>query len=721
MTPELPSLDLSACDDEPIHLPGSIQPHGLLLVAAEEDSVVVQIAGDPQPFFGQSVEAVLGRPLGSLLGADRTRALAARLASSPEGSPTLLPSISVGAPGMEVDVIGHRRGALRVVELEPSSPAGSTERVLATMQAALSILEDTDSLPELYAATAREARRLTGFDRVMVYKFLDDGSGCVAGEDRDPELPPLLNHRYPASDIPRQARALYLRNAIRIIPDVNYRPAPLVPPLTPGSREPLDMSDCVLRSVSPIHVQYLKNMDVAASMSVSIVVDGRLWGLIACHHRTPHRVAYGIRAACRLLAQATAQKLHALEAAALYLERHRMHAGMERLLDGMAGKSSIVEELKSWVTGLVDVVPADGAAVVHMTSATTAGHVPPEAVIQRVADLVLTGDRTFCTEQLAAVVPDAEAHSAKASGALAIRISEADRLAILWFRAEQIETIKWAGDPHKPAEPGSEPGMLTPRRSFEIWKETVRGHSQPWTAAQVEIAGQLRTRLRDLRHRESIQSLNRALRDALGEKEALLEQKDLLLREIDHRVHNSMQLASSLLMLQTGNTQDASARAALEDARRQLSAVSLVHRRLYRSEEIGTVDLDRYLSDLCKDILSSLGPAWSQMLSLDLVPIRVTADRVVLVGLLLAELVTNAVKYAYAGGPGPIGIKLRRIDRQRATLTVWDRGRGMMQTPGAGFGSKLLGSLASQLGGELHAARTEPGTSVAVTFEIGPS
>ena len=227
---------------------------------------------------------------------------------------------SVAVAGAKLCLTAHDRDGIRILEIEPSSPLPqSTAEVLAQARKTAALFDRALDHTELLQTAAREARRLTEFDRVMIYRFLRDGSGSVEAEDRAEALPPFLNHRYPASDIPKQARELYLRNLIRVIPDVSYTPAPLIPSLNPATKAPLDMSDCTLRSVSPIHVQYLKNMNVAASMSVSIVVDGALWGLVAFHHMSPKLVPYELREMCKHLGEIPSQQVKAREDA----EAHR--------------------------------------------------------------------------------------------------------------------------------------------------------------------------------------------------------------------------------------------------------------------------------------------------------------------------------------------------------------------------------------------------------------
>jgi light-regulated signal transduction histidine kinase (bacteriophytochrome) len=302
-------VDLANCNDEPIHIPGSIQPHGMLIVLERGTLSAVQSAGDIEGRLGFS--DWVGRSAGSIL----NDALAARIARTADslGAGGFIGQFTT--PGGErLDVSAHQSGDYVCVELEPAPgddvPASL---LLGGLEAAVAAFERASALKPLCDRAATEFRRLTGYDRVMVYRFNEGGSGEVLGEDRDPRLGSFLNHHFPASDVPQQARALYIRNLVRVIPDVRYVPAPLRP--NRRAAEALDMSDCVLRSVSPIHLEYMRNMQVGASASISIVKDGALWGLIACHNAQPKLVTYDVRAACRALAGALARQIKTREEA----------------------------------------------------------------------------------------------------------------------------------------------------------------------------------------------------------------------------------------------------------------------------------------------------------------------------------------------------------------------------------------------------------------------
>jgi two-component system, chemotaxis family, sensor kinase Cph1 len=271
-------LDLSACDREPIHIPGSIQPHGVLLAVDPGSGTVLQIAGKIETLTGKCIADVLDREVGDVLGPDAASLVAAAL-KMPMTEPQYLGTLRAPADtAKRLDLTAYISGGALILEVEPTgSYEEAAAQILSSLRRAVAQLEAAPNLRDLRQIAAEQVRRITGFDRVMIYRFLEDGTGAVWAEAKVPDLPAFLNHHYPASDIPRQARALYLRNVIRVIPDVSYTPAPLVPVLNPLSGEPLDLGDSALRSVSPVHIRYLENMGVSASSSVSIIVEGELW------------------------------------------------------------------------------------------------------------------------------------------------------------------------------------------------------------------------------------------------------------------------------------------------------------------------------------------------------------------------------------------------------------------------------------------------------------
>lgn len=703
-------IDLTICDREPIHIPGSIQPHGAMLVVDRDRMVVTHAAGIVEAWLGGRWQDA---PLSGLLGDDV--ASAARRAASTGKSGRLDRVTPPGSDGFVLDVSLHPSAAHLLIELEPSPALGTSSTLLPRLEAAGAAMEQAANLQELCEVAAMTFRELTGYDRVMVYRFLEDDAGVVIAEDLAPGQHAFLHHHFPASDIPKQARALYVRNLVRVIPNVGYQPAPLRPVW--GGVEPLDMSDSILRSVSPVHIQYLKNMGVGASASVSIVIGGVLWGLIACHNDTPRPIAANIRTACRALAAGLARQIKAREETDAYRERVRLRTFEDDIVALLLREGALNDAISNHVGEFLKMLGSNGVAVLRGTDLVLGGQCPPEAVVRALATWAIdkAGETVFATEVLGNHYPLSDDDRAVASGLLAVTLSATDPWIVLWFRAEQVQVVNWAGNPHKNMTLNPS-GMLNPRASFQAWQETVRGRARRWTLPEVEAAGHLRVAVINVWQTRRIRDLNRQLLNTLDQKDLLLKQKEFLMGEVNHRVQNSLALVSSFLTLQGKASDDQALQASLEEARRRITAVALVHRRLYRADQLEAINAARYIDELLNDLVSSLGRDWEAHLVRDLQPVVLPTDRAVSLGLVLTELVINANKYAYGGAPGPLRVTLME-DRNLFHLTVADQGVGRAQAR-KGFGTRMMDALVMQLSGTLAFEDAKPGTRATLSAPI---
>ena len=531
-------LDLSQCDKEPIHIPGSIQPHGMLLAINLYSRVIQQVAGNAQTYLALCAEDLLGQPIESVIGADAAQRLA--LLEPKHTEPLYLGSLIIdNVPGRELDLTAHIRDEMMVLELESASePKADAAQMAALVRRITMVWESTTGLAELLNAGSQEFRRFTGFDRVMIFKFLEDETGVVASEDKIDSIDSLLNHHYPASDIPKQARNLYIRNPIRVIPDVSYEPAPLVPAENPHTGQPLDMSDCSLRSVSPVHIQYLKNLNVAAAMSVSIIIDGALWGMASFQHTERRYVPYEVRENCKLLGRIFSQLILARLDDKKHMQALQLADVRDSLLGTLSRMQTAGHSFHHHIGSIQKLVPADGAAILIGAKLTQIGHTPNDDQTRDLIDWLGSAStpRTFATHSLVEHLKQAQAYASLASGVLAVMISSDKPFVFLWFRAEYIETINWAGNPHKAALPGLEPGQLTPRKSFEDWKQTVRYKATHWMDVEIESADKFGRALLEMRMQSTLQELNIQLQGMLSEKEKLLIKKDRLTEEASRGV-----------------------------------------------------------------------------------------------------------------------------------------------------------------------------------------
>ena len=485
------SIDAAAleqCSREPIHIPGSIQPHGLLLALEEPSLRCLQVSSNwPLP---------VGVDHGSLT---------VESLLPPEALETLKQEIQEGGPSPDFvtpvtltdrqwDLTAHRHDGILILELEPAA-SGRASPYHRELQQAFQAMHDADGDPALYGVIASLIAKFTGYGRVMVYKFDRDWHGHVVGEFlSDPALGSYMGHHFPASDIPEQARALYTKNWLRIIPWVDYTAASLVPPLNPRTGRPLDLSFSILRSVSPIHLQYLKNMDVGASMSISLITGGRLWGLIACHHGEPRPLAFPWRTACELFGQMASLEIAAREESRRLNAHARATEIQTRFFDVIAGEQNFVEALTKYTPALLEFVEAAGAALFVNNRLTRLGATPPEGEILPLVEWLRSQPMTplFVSDSLEQEYPPAEGWREAGSGLLAVRLSPVEFHCLLFFRPEVVTSVTWAGDPRKKPDAS---GILHPRPSFAAWVETVRGKSLPWTEVQCQGAVELRTAL----------------------------------------------------------------------------------------------------------------------------------------------------------------------------------------------------------------------------------
>ena len=514
---------LAACDREPIHLSGAIQPHGVLLAIDPETLRIEAISANADGLGGPG-RPLLGRPVGAVLGAELEAILrAASLAETPHAplaQRVLLPGPEEPAA---FELAMHRRGRHLLLELEPAGPASEAgETGFAQAQFAASrTLHEAENVERLCEVVVQQIQRLSGFDRVMVYRFDPDAHGSIVAEARTAGTESYLGLHYPASDIPRQARLLYLRSWIRVIPDCGYEPVPLVTLAEVGGADRIDLSMAVLRSVSPLHVQYLKNMGVAASMSISLIVDNQLWGLIACHHGTPRRVGHMQRLAFEALGQQVSARLRAAELAAGHARARQLGRLSTQVISAMTSAQDAARGATDAGEALLGMAEADAVVVELEGRRVALGAVPPteqlEPLIASIAARAGAGPAPWYTDRMPAL-PDlpmpADALPKQATGAMYLPLPGPGHNYILWLRGEQAETVRWAGRPEPDKENALTP--LAPRASFAEWQEQVRGTSRPWCAAEVAVATELAQAMPEVQmHRNQSRLLRLALHDPL--------------------------------------------------------------------------------------------------------------------------------------------------------------------------------------------------------------
>ena len=480
---------LKVCASEPIHIPGSIQPCGMLFVLEGADHRVIQVSGNVQQWLPQiGIEDVLNKRLGDIIGEEQAEQIRHIIVER-----TLMPiqSTIVRIDDMWFDAVAHKAGENIIVELEIVDDKKAVVRdfFYDELRDFAVGLRNATTLPDLFDFVTSKIRDLTGFDRVKLYRFDENWNGEVVGESKAEYMPSYRGLHFPASDIPEQARRLYMTNYIRQIADVNYAPVPIIPAVHPDTDHPLDMSLSVLRSVSPIHVQYLANMGVAASMSVSIIQDGKLWGLVACHHNVSYHVPYRVRMVSEIMGHIFSAQLSSMEGLRDRQEREKRNLIVERLTAGLKTDFNLEELLKGRQTLALSALNATGMAVMTRKRLLRFGETPSEETIRLLADWV--HDQTsgiYNTQEADKVFADVPALAHLKGGFLAAPISTTKKDYIIWFRGSEQQQVNWAGTPEKSSIKTKAGYRLMPRASFELWKETVRHRSKPWTRDDMETA-----------------------------------------------------------------------------------------------------------------------------------------------------------------------------------------------------------------------------------------
>ena len=721
--------DLAQCADEPIRTPGAIQPHGWMTVVSP-DGARLLAASDNWDSMEVAFAAVatLAPQFASLMPGD---------APAPVGTVN-----SSQNGGIRLDASAHRDGDKVIIEFEPASAdAGGQAPIYSLARHLLPLLQRANTIPAIAALTAREMKRLTGFGRCLVYRFDHNGHGEVLAESLDPGYDSYANHHFPADDIPTQARALYKINHIRLIPDANYKPVSLRSVNPSLTTQTLDLSYAALRSVSPIHLEYMRNMGTLASMSVSIVVGDKLWGLISCHDHAPRYLTLQTRIACEHLGRLVALQIGAQEDNAEVGARLELRQLTLQLVSSLADSDASLQKLVTEPQALLRLGRASGAAVVLNDSCWSVGDTPDADTIQSLAQwIALRKEPVFHTDRLPEMRQtegELQASPDVCAGVMAVSISQFHRHLIIWFRPEVVQTIQWAGEPHKSLRAAD--GRIHPRKSFSSWKESVNGRSIPWSSAEVAAAQDLRQALIGivLRRVEEIAEVATELGRVNKELEAFSYTVSHDLRAPMRHIAGYVDLVidaegdklSERARRHLGNVKDASAFAGqLVDALLDFSRMgrSALKRRQVNTDEL-VADLVRETSqqepgrDIQWDISPGLPPLWADPFLLQ-VAVR--------------NLVSNAVKYTRLRTTAHIQVRAVRTPEGDG-LEITDNGVGFQMAyvgklfgvfqrlhqteefEGTGIGLASMRRIVERHGGAVW-ARGEPDQGATFGFTISP-
>ena len=672
---------LANCADEPIRFPGAIQPHGVLLTLSEPDLRIVQVSANVASLFNRQPDALLGQPLDTLLGTQPTDVV-----RQMAGQPSFIdaPPLYVTLNGGQFEGLLHRHQGVLVLEFEPHSehfqPKSQNGRT-SNLGKMLQRLQSAKTLQALYEISVSEIQAMTGYDRVLIYRFEEEGHGQVIAEASAPSMELFNGLFFPASDIPQQARELYRTNWLRIIPNADYEPVPLLPKLRPDTGQPLDLSFATLRSVSPIHCQYMKNMGVLSSMSISLMKGDKLWGLISCGNREPPHVPNDLRTTCQTIGQVLSLQISAMEALDISRQREEKVDALGVLNQAMSNSSDAVfDGLAQCPQVLMDLVQAGGVAIIEGQQLHRYGNCPePEQIRALHKWLKDTGQPVFASHHLSAVYPPAADYQAVASGVMAMSLPKPVDNGVLWFRPEVKENIQWSGDPKKPlALEKSDTGLrLRPRTSFEIWKVEMAGISTKWSPGDRFAANDLR--------RSALE--NDLARQVLREQQAV-RARDELVAVVSHDLRNPMTVISMLCgMMQKAFSSDGT-----HTSRRISSAIDTMQQAAGRMNvlledllDTSKIEAGRYtvrpvpldVSQIFEEAYSLLAPLALEKgvdLSFNAEPgLQINADPERLFQV-LSNLIGNAIKFTPR--QGIIGISAMSNDEE-IVFSVRDSGEGI--------------------------------------------
>lgn len=517
--------DASNCANEPINFIATIQDHACLLACRASDWTVLQASSNTARHLGLPFESLLQQQLFEKLPDD---AAASMLSAIAKGNAYLAANpvrinIPINGQPNWLNCLIHPQGDICIFEFESFDEDALSFNMQRKLSEAMQHIQHCESLSGVLQTSAEEVKKIIGYDRVMIYRFDEEGHGTVAAEAREPHLEALLGLHYPASDIPAQARALFLKTPARIITDVNTPPAILQPPISPMTGQPLDLTNCTGRGVSPIHLEYLGNMGVRASMSIAIVFEEKLWGLISCHHYSPKVTGHFKRHAAWFLGQIISTHLGLQSMISFRQSVMKASVVKSKLFEQMAVNWDLFEGLTKGETTLLDLTDCGGAAIYHEGNLALMGKTPDKAAVM---DLMQWMDEqvsevVFSTHELPKLYPPAAAWKTVAAGLLAVRLSNVPGDYLLWFRPEVVQTVYWSGNPEKAITREAGNVHISPRKSFEKWLQLVEGSSQPWQAYELETALALRNDVKDFifqKYRE-VRQTNRELTEAYDDLE----------------------------------------------------------------------------------------------------------------------------------------------------------------------------------------------------------
>jgi light-regulated signal transduction histidine kinase (bacteriophytochrome) len=679
------TADLTNCDREPIHIPGFVQPHGFLLALIPGTFLIDKASLNTKEFLDKGAQDLIGQPLSALeksivpAKAGSTLMDLVRLATITSNLEQINPQ-PVLVNGKEMLFVIHQHLNHIICEFEPMQSSDDTITLQKLMSTSLSVIQSSVTLNELLLHVSKLVKEITGYSRIMVYKFHKDQHGEVIAEANDEHLESWLHLHYPASDIPAQARELYKLNLVRIIADVNSTPSGLIS--SPDNNTPLDLTHSVLRSVSPIHIEYLKNMEVGASFSISLISKGELWGLIACHNSTARFIDYNSRVACKFIGQLFSAALEFKHAEDAEEKSTNYRDKQQQLLEQLMKGDDPVKSLINSDVNLLDINTATGVVFFYEGKQYRLGEVPPESEVDDLIGWVRKHEHSnfFQTSTLPLQYAAAKKLSSVASGIMVTEISHEFSEYIIWFKPEMIKTVDWAGQQQKEtsvAEDGSI--RISPRKSFAKWTQEVKFNSDEWSNNEIAAAIKLREDLIQVINKKAgeIRKLNELLKEAYDEL-------DTFSFTISHDLRtplSSIKNYTEIIMEDHGGNLDEEAKFLFgkviiaADKMAGLIRDVLQYSRVGRAElATDPVNMKKMLTEIKEELITP-GKEKDVVLEIRETP-EVCGDKTMILQL-FTNLINNAVKYSTLPGQTARVSVNGEVKDGFVTYTIEDNGIGI--------------------------------------------
>jgi two-component system, chemotaxis family, sensor kinase Cph1 len=489
--------DSDFCGSLPLNFINNIQPYGFLLVLDRKDLTIVQVSQNVGHHLGVPHTDLVEQPLSSIVDEHQVAELEQKFGSGIEEKLPFTLAFTVGGQRRQFLCLIHPKEELLLIEAEPQANEGAANHsfiaIYQQVKFLMASVERATTLQEVCDITLTELKRLSGFDRIMVYRFDEQWNGLVVAEMLEEGMEPYLGLRFPASDIPQQARALYKKNAYRLIPDRNYEPVKLYPVINPVLQTFADLSDCNLRAVATVHLEYLGNMGVTASMSVRIIVNDELWGLISCHHRTAKFLSYEMCSVFELLSGVISAKISSLQKQQDLGRRGALREIQSELVEQLYS-NGLVKALTAGSSNILSLLSADGVAIIQNKTVETVGQTPDTHFLHDLIFWLQTKgiSRVFATDSISEVYDDGYQHNEIASGMIVLPLNAEKGEFIIAFRPEVIQKFDWGGNPNERIQFEKDNKTYHPRNSFKLWQQTVKHTSLPWHKEEVAIAENLR-------------------------------------------------------------------------------------------------------------------------------------------------------------------------------------------------------------------------------------